>query len=127
MHHHVICPNCHLHFHPWWPESLPHPDQEAWCLLPPGARLAPRGDLGADIGKGGVTYVYGGDLHDVWEGGLLGIGGHHPGGRGEGTGSGGSLSLFSPLRTWAYVWFLPPFLLSLLTEPFCMTLHPGGS
>ncbi|CAM5102014.1 unnamed protein product [Eretmochelys imbricata] len=110
------------------PRPLSHHDQEAWCPLPPGAHLAPRGDIRAGIGKGGRTHGYCGGLQNVREGRLfLSIGGCCPGGGGEGPGSGGG-GVFVPLEpledlgVCLVLTSIPPFLPSAALLPALSTL-----
>ncbi|KAH1164854.1 hypothetical protein KIL84_013108, partial [Mauremys mutica] len=79
----VISPDRRLRYHLQRPGPCPHPDQEARRPLPPGARLAPRGDLRAAIGKGGGAHGHRGGLQNVQQGGLLPcLRGRRPGGGG---------------------------------------------
>ncbi|CAM4534344.1 unnamed protein product [Lepidochelys olivacea] len=118
-----------LRHHHQRPGPFPRLDQEARCPLPPGAHLAPRGDIRAGVGEGGRTHGYCGGLQDIWEGRFfLSFGGCRPGGGGEGPGGGGVVVVFVPLEpledlgVHLVLTSVPPFLPNVALLPALSTL-----
>ncbi|CAM4567099.1 unnamed protein product [Lepidochelys kempii] len=121
-----LAPPCLRHHHQR-PRPFPRLDQEARRPLPPGARLAPRGDIRAGVGEGGRTHGYCGGLQDVWEGRfLLSLGGCRPGGGGEGPDGGGGvfvpLEPLEDLGVRLVLTSVPPFLPNAALLPALSTL-----